>query len=358
MDSSYALPNSNAAGLPPAHDAQRPDFGPSSGDNVLVEGFRALAAEISTKNVRRALLDIAQQLDNGRSLDEAARCLSPAVSPHVRAVIAAAGQTRFPGEPLVDFLEDDGWERRFRNYMIQALAYPSLLLLEALIIFCILNVFVLVPLLEFAREFAQELEVLPALSQRYTYHLAGWPATIAMLSLLAVPVLLVVMRFAVGRAAFASFMGLLPAVGPLFRDTAIVRISRVVGRLTGQGMPLPQALRMSASSAENSSIAQSCQDLATGTERGEPLARLIAQDPRLPITMVPFVHWGEQASALPEAFDAIQEIFEVRVRSRQSLLETVLPALAFLVIGLLAAVIAGSLFTSLQFLMRVLSSFK
>ena len=75
-----------------------------------------------------------------------------------------------------------------------------------------------------------------------------------------------------------------------------------------------------------------CCRAADDAEQGRPLDESLAARRQFPASLIPMIQWGQQAPALPDAFRAAAEMFEGRVRSQGTLLETMLLPIMFLAI--------------------------
>jgi type IV pilus assembly protein PilC len=73
--------------------------------------------------------------------------------------------------------------------------------------------------------------------------------------------------------------------------------------------------------------------LAQGTASGETLSEMLTASPRLPASLIPLLRWGEKTGLLADAFRAGREMFEVRVRTRSLLLQSILPPMLFIALG-------------------------
>jgi type II secretory pathway component PulF len=100
------------------------------------------------------------------------------------------------------------------------------------------------------------------------------------------------------------------------------------------GVPLPQALRFTATGLHEGYYSPACLRMAAEVEQGQSLSA--AAFPGLPPTLAPMLEWGERTNALPEAFRAAAEAYEGRAELRGAMVESLITPI-FLITFLILA---------------------
>ena len=95
--------------------------------------------------------------------------------------------------------------------------------------------------------------------------------------------------------------------------------------------------------------------MADEVDKGRVLYESMADRRQFPASMIPLVEWGQRAPALPDAFRAVAEMFEGRVRSQSSLLEAILLPVMFLTIVAFAGVFVIAMMLPMISLIQKLS---
>ena len=72
--------------------------------------------------------------------------------------------------------------------------------------------------------------------------------------------------------------------------------------------------------------------MARRIESGVGFADAIWSEPRIPVTVIPFVMAGEKSGSLPEAFRVVAELFEERAQDRTRILSAILPQFAAIIV--------------------------
>ena len=128
-----------------------------------------------------------------------------------------------------------------------------------------------------------------------------------------------------------------------------------MGLLLEQNVSLADALQLTAAGLRDASLARGCRRVADDTQQGRPLDESFAARRQFPASLIPMIQWGQRAPALPDAFRGAAEMFEGRVRSQGTLLETLLLPIMFLVVLILVGFFAAACFLPLISLVRALS---
>jgi type II secretory pathway component PulF len=158
-----------------------------------------------------------------------------------------------------------------------------------------------------------------------------------------------------GDGAWMRLAATIPLIGPLTYWRGVADWSGLLSVLIKHRVTPVEALQQCAAGASHTALRELSGDLAEGVRRGQSLSSLMATDRRVPSSLVPFVAWGEELGALPEAFDAVRDMFTRRVQARTAILHAILPPAMFITIGCFVLMIVGGLFMPLGVLIQALS---
>lgn len=317
----------------------------------LAAGLRAAARESGPGRVAAALEGLADQVQQGRSLDEALSASSARLPGHVRGLLAAAGRSGDLGGALVELVEYQRVGRELTNSLWTSLAYPLLIVGLALTVFVLVVEFVAG---SFEKMFDDFGLALPAATQLLMWcYRNGTPVLLgtAVVGLLAA----VAIRLGTTRASRLRLCKALPLLGPMWRWAGWAEWSGLLSVLVRRQVPLAEALRLAADGVSDADMGQLSLQLADGAGRGQSLSQLAAVTRRLPSSLVPLLRWGEQTGVLADALAAGRAMFESRLRTRAWLLQSILPPIVFAVVGSCFLFVVGALFLPLVSLIQALS---
>ncbi len=323
----------------------------SSAGIPLSAGLRAAAEETSNWHVASALQWMAEQLEQGRSLEETLTESGRLVPPHITGLILAALRTGSIGEALIELVELQQKTYALRRELWSYLAYPIFVAGLAAVILIGLGYFVLGMFHNVFDEFGLRL---PAI----TLGVLWWRATGMQIvgGLLVVGLLLLfLLRLLGGERRWCRLRATMPILGGLWRWTATAEWSGLLSVLLRHQVPLPEALRSAGRGARDAQIEFLSRRLADGVARGRSLAQMLFATPELPAALIPMVDWGERTGNLSESFRMGQEMLSRRARSRAMLLQLTVPSLLFICTGSLIMLVLVATFMPLIDLISVLS---
>ncbi len=138
-------------------------------------------------------------------------------------------------------------------------------------------------------------------------------------------------------------------VGDLVAKIETAKLSRTLGTLLDNGVPLLSALSIAKNVISNSAMRQDIQDTAREVKTGGGLARSIAKEGRFPRLAVQMISVGEETGKLDEMLLKVSDTYDGEVRNTIDRLLSVFTP----VVTLLLAVMIGTIVLSV--LMAILS---
>jgi type II secretory pathway component PulF len=317
----------------------------------LASGLRAAAAESGPSRVAAALGWMAEQVEQGRSLDDVLAGSTGVLPSHVSGLLLAASRTGDFGAALVELTEHQRLMRELGWRVFRGLAYPLVVVCLAVVVFELvvqLNVGTFVKMFS---EFELQLPALTALLiwwYRYGH-------AVLLVVLVVVLAVLAIVRFSGGRAVWLRWGKALPLFGPLWRWSGLAEWSGLMSVLIRRQVPLCEALQLAAAGVRDADLGRLSLQLAEDAGRGQPLSQLVAETQRMPASLVPLLRWGEQAGVLADALAAGRAMFESRVAARAWLLQSFLPPMLCVAIGVAFMLLVIALFLPMVSMVRGLS---
>jgi type IV pilus assembly protein PilC len=126
----------------------------------------------------------------------------------------------------------------------------------------------------------------------------------------------------------------LPLFGELIQKSALAKISMIQGNLTAAGVPVIEALDISASSIDNIIIHEAMIDVKRGVFSGEPLSKLFEKRKAIfPMTFTAMVSVGERTGNMEEMFESIAQYYEEEMDSTVEKLTAMLEPIMIVFMG-------------------------
>lgn len=124
-----------------------------------------------------------------------------------------------------------------------------------------------------------------------------------------------------------------PVFGDLFSKIALSRFARTLALLLRSGVPVLQALDITADASGNEVISRASQDVKNSVREGETIAGPLKNHPVFPPMVVQMISVGEDTGQVDEMLDKIAEFYEQEVESTTESLTALLEPLMIAVLG-------------------------
>ena len=314
-------------------------------------GLQAAANEAGASALSRSLRNIAKRLEQGDSLDDALSEQLSRRSAHASAAIRAGLGTGRLGQVLTELVRYQRFQHRLRSSLWASLSYPILLLVLLVIVLAFVFNAVVPQFATMFKEFGIELPAMTIWLVRL-YELR-WQSVL--LSLAAIPVAAVLLRYLLGKSNWQLFLCTMPVFGQLIHWNGVAQFARLLPVFLRQSVPLPEALQLTSKGIRDANIALATRGLARQIEAGSTFETLLAESHRIPHTVSVIVGWGEQHDRLAESLELLAEFCEGRILRRTAWLTTVIPPLMFILIAATVAGVFLALFLPLVSLIEGLS---
>ncbi len=150
-----------------------------------------------------------------------------------------------------------------------------------------------------------------------------------------------------GRRARDRAILAIPLIGPLVRKTVAARFARTLGLLLQNGVALPAALQIARGALGNEVMRAALEGVATNVRAGEGFAAPLIKAGFLPQLAGQLIKVGEETAQLAEILGKVADIYDWEMRrALDRLLSFLVPGLTIFM-GLVVALVVGSLLTAL-----------
>jgi len=202
---------------------------------------------------------------------------------------------------------------KIKKSIQSAMLYPSILLTVATVVVGIMMIFV-VPV--FAQMFGSIGSELPAPTlmimtiSNFLRDPYGGGVLVVGIAASIIGFRFLVSRNAVVRKKWHATLLKLPVLGPMILNSNLAQISMVYGNLSGAGVPVIEALDITAASSKNEVVRDAIQLAKRGVFSGEPLSKLLGEIEVFPSTFSQLVSVGEQTGNMTEMLETISSYYE------------------------------------------------
>ncbi|MDO8576953.1 MAG: type II secretion system F family protein [Candidatus Daviesbacteria bacterium] len=276
---------------------------------VLSEAIDILEEQQTNKTLKKALVEISQNIKGGLTL---AQALSkyPNIFPHLYINLVKAGEASGKLDSVLlqmaDGLEKD---REFQAKIKGAMIYPVVVLTMMIVVIIIMMLFVIPKLVSLYAQSTMELP-LPTLiligSSSLFVHF-WWLGIIILVGIFVGVDRL--KRTPKGNLFFGKMILKTPIVGRIVVNVTLTNFNRTFGLLTSAGIPLLSAIGIVSDLSDNPVFKNALKDAYSGVEKGLPFSSLLAANV-FPKIVGQMVKVGEETGKVDEIFFKLAEYFE------------------------------------------------
>jgi MSHA biogenesis protein MshG len=310
----------------------------------LVRGLKGLAE--STRNVvlREAIGDVVETLESGRDLATALsrhpRIFSPLYVNIVR-VGENSGQLEDSFLRMYQYLMLD---KRIRDRIKQAVRYPIIVTAAIAVAVAVITLWVIPA---FANVFARAGAHLPwatrVIGAVSCFATAYWWAGLAALGAAGVW-FTYWKRTESGRFRWDRMRFRLPLVGGIIQRATLARFARSFAVTYKSGVPLVQALTLTAKSIDNEFLGERILTMRNGVERGESLLRSSAGVGMFTPLVLQMVAVGEETGQVDEMLEEVAGFYEREVEHDIENLSAAIEPILIVAIGVMVLILALGVF--------------
>jgi type IV pilus assembly protein PilC len=313
----------------------------------LVQSLDILRRRATNPVFKAVLDDVNDRVRAGSSLSEAFEAHG-ALFPGVYTASLLAGEKSGNLEQVI---------RRYVSYVkvvanvkrktMSALVYPVILLALSMVVVSIIMLRVVPAFGAFYSQFGQELP----LSTRIIVALSSFASSYFF------PILIVVALVAVGiwqwlqrpgkREWFDHMVLRLPGLGGIARKFATSQAARTLATLLGGGIPLVNAIDVSARSIRNQYMARELRSAAQQVREGRALALAMTDSGAFPDVAIKMVEVGEATGALQEMLNSLADFYDEEIETNLGRFVTLVEPILLIVMGIVIAGLLLSLYMPL-----------
>ena len=313
----------------------------------LVQSLDILRQRVGNPLLKTVLDDVYEKVRAGSSLSEA-------FESHGRLFPGVYTASLLAGEKSGSL---EGVIRRYVAYVkvvsgvkrktISALVYPAILLVLSCIVVAIIVLRVVPEFGAFYSQFGRDLP----LSTRVIVSFSNFAGTYFFLMVAcavgAVLAFLAWLKRPGNRRRFDKWTLSIPMVGPIAQKFATSQAARTLATLLGGGIPLVNAIDVSARSIGNQYMAHELTSAAQQVREGRALATALMQSGAFPDVAIKMVEVGESTGALQEMLNSLSEFYDEEIDTSLTRFITIVEPALLVIMGIIIAALLLSLYMPL-----------
>ncbi len=309
----------------------------------LVQCLDILGSQMPNPAFRKVLKEIQADVEGGSTFADALR-KHPKVFDALYVNLIAAGEVGGILDVimlrLATYLEKAA---KLKGQVKSAMVYPASIVVVAIIVITVLLVWVIPIFEKMFKEFGGA--ALPAPTQ-IVINISNWTQQNFFLLILAGGALVFVWKWIrknpKGQEITDDIFLKLPVFGDLLRKVAVARFTRTLGTMISSGVPILEALDITARAAGNKTIEKAIYKARQSISEGKTVAEPIIQSKVFPSMVSQMINVGEQTGALDTMLGKIADFYDeevdAAVKGLTSLME---PAMMVILGGLIGGLVVA-----------------
>lgn len=309
----------------------------------LARALRLLSKETADAGAAEQWKAVHDLVVDGSSL-AGSMSQSPGTFPKVYIAMVQAGETGgFLDLVLSQVAEFQSREKELRARVVAALIYPAVLALLSVGVIVFLMVFFIPRFQDIFADFGAALPVLTRWIVSASQAVKGY-GPFVVLGIVALSLALQRwLRTATGRRRWEQVLLRLPVLGALTARFAMTRFCRMLGTLTGAGVPLISALRVARESLGNQTLIDAVSNSIERVQQGDRLGTSLSNCPVLfPASVLEMISVAEQSGRLDAELVRLAAVTEGdldrQLRAAVALAE---PAMLFAMAAFIGVIVVG-----------------
>jgi len=313
----------------------------------LERSLREMAREVASGRLRKLIDAVATDLENGRSISETFDSRRGHFPPLYGRIVEAGVKTGRLSEMLLSLNRHLITARRTRRLMVEALAYPTVVLFLAAAMLTVIFLTVIPQFREIFDGFDAELPMITEIYLGLAEHVVLVWLIIAGVAGILIAGGLVLRRLPGGRRMLEKALIGLPVIGRVHLAIARARLAEAMATLVAAGCDLPECLRQGAIASGSANILSESDELAKRLEGGESLVGLSPAGSYVPGFFLYSMHLGAQRNELSDNLHGLGEMYAGQASAHQGRTRAFLAPILLVVVGIVIGLGVMAMFAPL-----------
>lgn len=301
----------------------------------LLRALTILAEQTESPKLSEVVEDVARQVEGGESLS---RALSEheKVFPKLYVAMVRAGETAGTLDSvLLRIAENLEKDVVLRGKIKSAMTYPVIVFIMAILLTGVMLVFIVPTFAQMFTDLGGELP-LPTHLLMVASNFVSSPLGLGLIFVMPAVAWQAFTRVRAteqGRFQLDRLKLRLPVFGPLFHKIALTRFARNLATLMNSGVPILQALEITAETVDNGEIALAVNDVQDSVREGESIADPLSKHDTFPPMVVQMIAVGEETGAVDTMLDKIADFYDQEVETTTEQLTALMEPIMIAVLG-------------------------
>lgn len=299
----------------------------------IVQCLDVLATQSPNKKLRNIVRQLKEEVESGSTFTDALRKHGKYFDDLYTNMVAAGevgGILDSILNRLAGYMEK---AMKLKSKIKGAMIYPAVIVTVAVSVTAILLIFVIPVFAELFQSFGQELPTPTRLVIALSDFTIAYFTYILLFVVAAAVALRQFYKTESGRLVLDSMMLQAPVFGDLLRKTAVARFTRTLSTLVSSGVPILDALAITARTAGNKVVERAVLATRVSISEGRTISEPLEQSKVFPPMVCQMISVGESTGALDAMLNKIAEFYEEEVDNAVANLTALMEPLVIVFLG-------------------------
>jgi type IV pilus assembly protein PilC len=302
----------------------------------LVQAFEIVGNGNDKPSMQKLILDIKQDVEGGTSLHEALG-KHPLHFDDLYVNLVEAGEQAGALETLLDKIATYKEKTEaLKKKVKKALFYPAAVMVVAIVVTCILLIFVIPQFEDLFKGFGADL---PAFTQFVINMSRGLQSNGIFILMIVGGAVFAFVYFKKRSKAMREWLDRMmlkfPIIGPILYKGAVARFARTLSTMFAAGVPLVEALESVAGACGNIVFENAVLKMRDEVATGQRLQRAMENTGLFPNMVIQMIAVGEEAGALDSMSGKVATFYEAEVDNAVDSMSSLLEPLIMAILGVL-----------------------
>ena len=279
----------------------------------IIRAIKGLSENASHKRFQEILKDIADQLEQGRSLSSAMVKYEKVFTRLTISVVVVGENTGKLDDVFLQLALYFEREQETRKRIKAALRYPTFVLIALAIAMFILNLFVVPVFTQMFERFDTELPIMTRVLIGTSNFFVNYWWLILIVLIATIISAKQYVNSTNGRLKWDKFKLKLPVVGSIIERSLLARYSRSFSMILRAGVPLTAGLSLTADAVDNAHMQKRIKEMRQGIEKGESLLRVSKNSELFSTLVLQMIAVGEETGRLEPLLEESADYYEREV---------------------------------------------
>ncbi|MEE1100390.1 MAG: type II secretion system F family protein [Agathobacter sp.] len=305
---------------------------------TILDTLEMLGEQTENKTMAKAIKGVYGDIQKGETLSDGLRNY-PKVFPKIMISMVAAGEASGKIDVAFERMANHFEKSAKMNGMLKkAAVYPIMVTIVALVVVVVMLVKVIPSYQDMFNDMGTELPKITQIVVEMSHFVTGYWFIILAIIIAAVIGIKAFSKTIPGQQLFGTISRKLPVFGNLVVKTASSNFARTLSTLIYSGLPMIEALAITANTMTNYWYKQALQEAKDEVSKGVPLSEPIIASGLFPPMVGHMTKIGEETGDLEGMLNRMSEYYDEEVEMAT---QTVMAAMEPMIIMVLAVVVGG-----------------